>query len=191
MNSKSIGTSLVSASVILGVAIFFSAMVKSGLILQKEKVQPKENILTTTVGHVNLGKVYSESRGMNITLHDASEKSAAALDLTNVDPNNFSKELHDALFKIAREVNESQGLTGEKALKPESLSGKVPFELTVKTYMNYRSENMPMYTLMIKNENFIVDKNEVFESRITNEAERIAKESAPEFAAASFINAPM
>lgn len=75
MTNKTTGISLIVASVILGTAIFTSAMVNSGLLLQKEQVQPRENILSTTVGHVNLGKVYSESRGMDITLVNSSDKS--------------------------------------------------------------------------------------------------------------------
>lgn len=41
MNNRSIGISVVSGSIILGIAVFFSAMVNSGLILQKEKIQAK------------------------------------------------------------------------------------------------------------------------------------------------------
>lgn len=190
MNNRNLVISLISASLILSLAILLAAMVNSGLILQKENVQPKENILTTTVGHVNLGKVYSESRGMDIILVNSEEKSPAAINLTDVDPENFSKELHEALEKIAKNVNESQGLTGEKALKAETLSGKVPFNLNIKTYMNYRSEHLPMYTLMIKDEDVIIGKNEVLESRVTAEAERVAKDSSHAFLSSSFIKTP-
>lgn len=187
MNNRSIGISVVSGSIILGIAVFFSAMVNSGLILQKEKIQAKENILTTTVGHVNLGKVYSESRGMNITLRNAEEKTPAAINLIDVDPNNFSKELHAALGKIAKDVNDSRGLTGDEAITPEHLSSKVSFKLNIKTYMNYRSEYIPMYTLMIKDEDIIIDKNQNFESKIIAEAQRIAKDSSIQFLVSSFI----
>lgn len=190
MTSKITGYSLVAASVVLGAAIFSAAMVNSGLILQKEVVQPRENILTTTVGHVNLGKVYSESRGMDITLRNSSEKSPAAINLVNVDPNNFSKDLHDSLVKLAKDVNESQKLTGDKAIKPEGLAGNVAFTLNIKTYVKYIAEYMPMYTLMIKDEDVIIDKNETFESRITAEAERIAKDSSQAFTFNSFISDP-
>ncbi|MDH1088710.1 hypothetical protein N5C79_19615 [Pantoea brenneri] len=187
MNNKNLVVSVIGAAVILGLAIFLAAMVNSGLILQKENEQPKENILTTTVGHVNLGKVYSESRGMDIILINSEEKSPAAINLADLDPDNFSKELHQALEKIAKDVNKSQGLTGEKALKPETLSGSVQFKLKIKTYMNYRSEYMPMYTLMIKDEDIIIDKGEGLESRITAEAERLLKDSLPAFSSSSFI----
>lgn len=187
MNNKNLVISLIGAAVILSTAILLAAMVNSGLILQKEKAQPKENILTTTVGHVNLGKVYSESRGMDIILRNSEEKSPEAINLTDVDPENFSKEVHEALEKIAKEVNKSQGITGEKALKAETLSGNVQFKLKIKTYVNYRSEYMPMYTLMIKDEDIIIEKGEGLESRVTAEAERIAKESMPAFSSSSFI----
>ncbi|MFZ4215738.1 hypothetical protein ACOZB2_30755 [Pantoea endophytica] len=190
MTSKIIGYSLVAASVVLGAAIFSAAMVNSGLILQKEMVQPRENILTTTVGHVNLGKVYSESRGMDITLRNSSDKSPAAINLVDVDPNNFSKELHDALVKLAKDVNESQKLSGDKAIKPEGLAGNVDFTLNIKTYVKYIAEYMPMYTLMIKDEDIVIDKNETFENRITAEAGRIAKDSSQAFAFNSFISDP-
>jgi len=187
VNNKNIVVSVIGAAVILGLAIILSAMVNNGLILQKENVQPKENILTTTVGHVNLGKVYSESRGMDIILINSEDKSPAAITLTDIDPDNFSKELHQALEKIAKDVNKSQGLTNEKALKPETLSGSVQFKLKIKTYMNYRSEYMPMYTLMIKDEDIIIDKGEGLESRITAEGERIAKDSLLAFSLSTFI----
>jgi len=190
MNHKKNGIAVIVSSVILGSSIFGASMVSEGLILQKELIQPKENILTTTVGHVNLGKVYSESRGMDIILSDESDKSPAAIDIINVDPNDFSDKLHSALAKIAKEINESQNLSGEKAIKPENLSGKIPFNLNIKTYINYRSENMPMYTLMIKDERVTINKNEKFETRITNEAERIAKSSTLAFSLNSFISEP-
>lgn len=190
MTDRKSGIPLIAASVILGGAILSAAMVNSGLILEKEQVQPRENIVTTTVGHVNLGKVFSESRGMDITLINASKKSPAVISLTNVDPNDFSKELHEALVKIVNDYNEIEKLTGDKAIKPENLTGKVPFKLNVKTYMKYMSEHMPMYTLMIKNEDIVIDKNEPFEKRVTAEAERIAKESSQDFSLSSFIKDP-
>ena len=190
MSIKFNGIALIVASVILGGSVFSAAMVSKGLILQKERVQPKENILTTTVGHVNLGKVYSERRGMDIYLSQESGKSTPAINLKNVDPNDFSKELHEAFVNLAKDVNDSQGLTGDKAIKPENLSGKVSFKLSVKTYMQYTSEYMPMYTLMINDDDVIIDKDEPFERQVVTEAERSAKNSAPSFIINSFIKEP-
>jgi len=187
MSNKNTAISLLGASLILGGAVFLASLVNNGLILQKEKAQPKENIVTTTVGHVNLGKVYSESQGMDITLVSSNDKAPAAIKLTDVDPNDFSKEVHSALTKISDDINESQKLTGDKAMKPEQLSGKVPFKLNIKTYMNYRSQYMPFYTLMIKDEDITINKDETLESRVIAEAQRIAKESSPAFSANSFI----
>lgn len=190
MTNKITGISLIAASVILGTSIFTAAMVNSGLLLQKEHVQPRENILTTTVGHVNLGRVYSESRGMDITLVNSTNKSPAAINLIDVDPSNFSKDLHEALVKIAKDVNESQNLTGDKAIKAENLSGTVAFKLKIKTYMKYTSEHMPMFTLMIQDKELIIDKNENLESRITTEAQNVSKDSLPAFSSSSFISSP-
>lgn len=187
MGNKNTAISLLGSSVILGTAVFLASLVNNGIFLQKEKAQPKENIVTTTVGHVNLGKVYSESRGMDITLLSSNEKAPAAIKLTDVDPDNFSKEVHSALTKISDNINESQKLTGDKVMKPEQLSGKIPFKLNIKTYINYRSQYMPFYTLMIKDEDITIKKDETLESRVIAEAQRVAKESSTAFSSNSFI----
>lgn len=150
MDGESKGIALVVASVILGGSLFGAAMVNKGLILQKEPEQPKENILSTTVGHVNLGKVYREARGMDITLKAISnDNSSPIINLNNVNPSDFSSGVHDALVKLATDLNKAQNLTGDKAYKAEDLSGKMPFELKISTFINYSSEYAPNYTLTI------------------------------------------
>lgn len=191
MDGKSNGIALVVASVILGGSLFGAAMVNKGLILQKEPEQPKENILSTTVGHVNLGKVYREARGMDITLKAISnDNSSPIINLNNVNPSDFSSGVHDALVKLATDLNKAQNLTGDKAYKAEDLSGKMPFELKISTFINYSSEYAPNYTLTIDDKKITIDPNIPFEARVNAEASDIAKESAPSFAANSFIKDP-
>ncbi|MDJ0040645.1 hypothetical protein [Pantoea allii] len=180
MNAKQYGVPLLVSSLILGGAIFCAAMVNKGLILQEK------HVIKTTSGSVNLGEIYSEKRGMDITIAAASDNAPKEINLTNLDPNNFSGDIHNALTKIANRANEQQGLSGDKAIKVDKLSSNLPFKLHVTTYIQYISEHIPNYKLVIEEKDFIIEK-EVFEHRINTEAEKMVKESAPVFSANSFI----
>ncbi|MFP3438597.1 hypothetical protein R0K18_12465 [Pantoea sp. SIMBA_133] len=180
MVPKQYGVALLVSSFILGGAVFCAAMVNKGLIFEEK------HIITTAAGSVNLGEVYSERRGMDITLAPASDNAPKEINLTNLDPKNFSDDIHNALTNIANRVNEQQGLSGDKAMKAGTLSSNLPFKLHVTTYIQYRSEHIPNYTLIIDEKDFLIDK-EIFERRINTEAEKMVKESASAFSANSFI----
>lgn len=174
---------LVIASLILGGAIVTSTLISKGIILEK---QPKENIVSTTVGHVNLGKVYAESRAVDVTITNPAEKDKAPLvKITNADPDDFTNLLQGQLQDMADMINK-QNKNGD-TLTFANLSGKVKLKVETKTHVNYRAENIPMYDLIIDSDTFELDINQPVYQRVSEHVKNVIKQSQKQFDQSMFI----
>lgn len=174
---------LIIASLILGGAILTSTLISKGIILEK---QPKENIVSTTVGHVNLGKVYAESRAVDVTITNPDEKDRAPLvKIIDADPDDFSNLLQDQLQNVADMINK-QNKSDDK-LTFANISGKVKLKVETRTHVNYRTENIPNYNLGIESDILELDVNQPIFQRVNEHVKGVIKKSQKQFEQSMFI----
>jgi hypothetical protein len=178
--NKSTVVATLSASVILGGSLIYSAMVMQGLVMNS---QPS-NIITTADGHVNLGKVYAERRLMDIDLEVQNDNgiTGSILTLKGVNPDDFEGDLQDKLQVLADDTNKSLGYSADdkRRLQPDNLSVKKDSKLTITTYVKYDAQNIPSFTLNIMAKKLTMPLGTSIHNFVLSSATEVATASKPD-----------
>jgi|SRR5471030_699911 len=182
--SNSIVVSAISASVILGGSLIYSAMISQGLVM-KEKIDAQPtSVITTADGHVNLGKIYSESRmmDMELTVPNGNGGVDSIFSLKGVNPDDFESVLQKKIQELTDDTNKSFGYAADdkRRLQPDDISVKKEAKLTVSTYVKYNSENIPSFTLKIMEKDFTLPANTSIHNFISSSANSVASKSKPD-----------
>jgi hypothetical protein len=143
---------VVVASAILGAAAIFSAAMVSGNLDFKQK-----NIVNTDNGHVNLGKVYSESALVDVELRFIDDQNTLVFDLKGLPYQSYKNKIDDQFQSMIDDYNKNK--PDDKKLTVETLSFKVPSKLKITAHTSYRTENIPVYELILDEKTVNFDKD--------------------------------
>ncbi|WP_158780416.1 hypothetical protein [Pantoea sp. BAV 3049] len=159
---RATGYILLGAAGILGFALVYAALIEQGLILQPAGSLQKGRVITTSSGHVNLGVVYSESKMVDVTITQRT-KSGETLDLIilkGINPYNYEQLITDALKESIvsgrpgyKFLYNMKGAIDDVTLASEGT-------LTVRTYIQYRSEYQAHYNYNIATRKYTFSTDE-------------------------------
>ncbi|EPB4201301.1 hypothetical protein ACROPO_004204 [Yersinia enterocolitica] len=161
------------ASSIIGVGIIIGSLIMTGAIQSKD-----EHILDVSGGKVKLGQVYSENRVITLRSSLSNGKSPLTL-LDNASTDDYLSELRKSV----------EGISGdEKKSNLDELSFSIPIHINMSVAMRYKSEFQPSFTLMLKEDDFVVPANEPFLKYVNEKAASLIYSQENTFKKVSFIN---
>lgn len=128
------------ASVIVGVSVFFSALIISDNISFKN-----EHVIPLAGGSVKLGDVYKEEKLLSARLIF---KEGEQVLISNGNPDDFSNELDAKITEILKTLNSGKSKDDER-LTAENLSVIDDAKLEVTSAVRYTSEHQPLFTLTL------------------------------------------
>ncbi|MGE5024979.1 hypothetical protein AB8898_12530 [Yersinia enterocolitica] len=161
------------ASSIIGIGIIIGSLIMTGAIQSKD-----EHVLDISGGKVKLGQVYSENRVINLRSSLSDGKSPLAL-LENASTDDYLSQLRKSVEGIAGD---------EKKSSLDELSFSIPIHINMSVAMRYKSEFQPSFTLMLKEDDFVVPANEPFLKYVNEKAASLISSQENTFKKVSFIN---
>lgn len=170
---------VVVASAIISVATIVSAAMISGNLDFK-----KQAVINTDSGHVNLGEVYSESAFVDIELRFSSDNTKV-FELKDVPYQNYMSRIDERFKQLLDDVN--KGKPDDKKLTLENLSFIVPSQLTLKAHTTYRSENIPVYELIIDQKVVSFEKGIMARKSVSEAVGQFIKDETSTFQSTFFI----
>ncbi|CAH3510903.1 hypothetical protein [Raoultella ornithinolytica] len=170
---------IIVASVILGASAIFSAAMLSGNLDFKSK-----NILNNDNGHVSLGKIYSENAYVDVTFK-VDDDNSTILELKDLSIGSYKDGIEKEVQDIVDSYNKDK--PDNKKTDKDSLSLKVPGTLTLKAHTAYRTENMPMYNLIIDSRVIHFDKDTLINKSVSDAVEKFVTDNKTAYQDTFFI----
>ncbi|WP_052283431.1 hypothetical protein [Kluyvera genomosp. 1] len=173
---------IIVASAIVSVAAILSAAMISGNVDFKT-----QNIIRTDNGHVNLGKVYSESSLVDVVLSFSDDKTVV-FTVKDLSSGSYMNGVDNKVQALLDSYNKDK--TDDKKLTKETLTFKVPATLSIQAHTEYRSENFPSYDLMLNKKEVNIDKGTIVYTAISSALLEFMSTENMAFKSTYFIQAP-
>ncbi|CNJ08418.1 Uncharacterised protein [Yersinia rohdei] len=160
-------------SIIIGIGIIIGSLIITGAIQSKD-----EHVLDVSGGKVKLGQVYSENKVITLRTSMSDGKSPLTL-LDNESTDDYLSQLRKSVGGIAGD---------EKKINLDEMSFSIPINVNMSVAMRYKSEFQPLFTLMLKEDDFVVPANEPFLKYVNEKAASLVSSQENTFKKVSFIN---
>lgn len=163
---------------VISISIIIGSLIVAGKIFPKE-----ENIIYTTQGAANLGKVYEESRKLTIKVIDSDEREITTI--SDIEPDSYVEAISKSLDESVSTYNE--GVSSENKMTKEGARLNKDSIIKLTSTMKYYSEYFPVYRLNLDSKEIHLKKGDLIYQKLIDETKDFVDSQQGNYNGNSFI----